>query len=77
MGTPWGTVQGEAIRRELTSDAGASEHAKAAGDQADLDTQELRELERAEYYADVPPPAPTAPPPHGIVARIKGLFIRS
>ena len=35
-------------------EASAGERAKASSEQADLDAEELRELERAEYYADKP-----------------------
>ncbi len=76
MGTPWGPIQGEAIRRELTPEAGASEHVKATGAQADLDTQELREIERTEYYADTEPEPPT-PAPDGVIARMRGFFARA
>lgn len=71
-----GPIQGEAMRRGLTSEDAVAQRASEAGAQADLDTLELRELERAEYYPDATP-ASTAPATRGIVVRLRAFFRRT
>jgi hypothetical protein len=62
MQSPNPSIVGEAVRNALTSDESrAADAADASTSRAALDEEELRELERTEFYADAPAPAAPAP----------------
>ncbi|MFI5260001.1 MAG: hypothetical protein ACHQ01_10405 [Candidatus Limnocylindrales bacterium] len=75
--SPYPAITGNAVLRALApADADAAGHMDAAAEQAALDEQEIRDLERAEYYdgpSELQRPA-TSPEPR--VRGVRGLVIR-
>ena len=72
-----GPAQGEAGRLGLTADAATEARTGGREDRARLDEEELRALERAEYYGGADPlPAPS-PSTEGILERLWHRLRRS
>ena len=72
-----GPIQGEAQRVGLTSDAATGAHTAGREDRARLDEEELRALERAEYYGGAAPTSATTPASDGILKRLWHRLRRS
>lgn len=49
-------IWADAVRKALTTDAAGDSRRRAAAETAELDAQELHDLERAEYYGQTEPP---------------------
>ena len=66
-----GPIQGEAQRLGLTSDASTSASGAGREEQARLDDEELRALERAEYYGEADPSSASPSAEIGFLERIR------
>jgi hypothetical protein len=73
FGGPNPAITGEAIRRALGPEQeAAAKQQTTSEERAELDVAELRELERAEYYAEAETVAPGSAPRRGWLARLFG-----
>jgi hypothetical protein len=78
MGFPNPAIAGSAIQRELAPGSHeATDRMDAVTGQATLDEQELRDLERAEYYGG-PTTEPSGPTPPAVSEErgVRGLILR-
>jgi hypothetical protein len=72
-----GPVQGEAIRRGLTSDVATEARTAGHEERARLDEEELQAIERAEYYGGADPQPTQVAESTGFLARIWRRLRRS
>jgi hypothetical protein len=72
-----GPIQGEAQRLGLTSDAATEASTAGREERARLDDEELRALERAEYYGGVDPVPASVSPSGGFLERLWRRLRRS
>ena len=75
--SPYPAITGNAVLRALApADAEAASHIDAAAEQAALDEQDLRDLERAEYYDGPTEPQEPATAAESAVRGVRGLVLR-
>ena len=72
-----GPIQGEAQRRGLTSDVATEAGTAGREDRARLDDDELRALERVEFYGGADPMRTPASPTGGFLERLWRRLRRS
>ncbi|MET1232587.1 MAG: hypothetical protein ABWY52_07030 [Candidatus Limnocylindrales bacterium] len=72
-----GPAQGEAARLGLTPDAATEARTAGSADRARLDEEELRALERAEFYGGADPEPTPASTGDGILERLRHWLRRS